>query len=65
MSNLGKDIYEEGITDALIEVAKEMLKNNEPMFKVVRYSKLSEEELQKLKEELYNQSSSEAKETTH
>lgn len=62
-----KDSYIEGKNDGVkenaTEVAKQMLIDGEPMCRIVRYSKLSEEEIQKLKEELSNQSSSEAKET--
>ena len=50
-----KDSYNEGAKDTSIAVAKEMLQNNEPFSKIVQYSKLSSDEIQKLKKELSKQ----------
>lgn len=38
--------------DTLIDVAKEMLRSNEPLFKIIQYTKLDESVIQKLQQEL-------------
>lgn len=50
---IAKDSRMEGKTEAYIEMAKEMIKDNEPIEKIIKYSKLSREtvlELQKQEE---------------
>ena len=39
---------EEGREEERIEIAKEMLKDNEPLEKIIKYSKLTKEEILKL-----------------
>ena len=41
---------EEGREEERIEIAKEMLKDNEPLEKIIKYSKLTKEEILKLQE---------------
>lgn len=43
------DGYEKGKKERNIEIAKIMLKNNEPISKIMEYTGLSEEEIEKLK----------------
>lgn len=40
-----KHLKEKGRMEARMELAEEMLKNNEPIEKIIKYSKLSEEEI--------------------
>lgn len=41
---------EEGIEQEKMQVAKEMLKDNEPIEKIIKYTKLSKEQILNLKE---------------
>lgn len=41
---------EEGIKQEKMQVAKEMLKDNEPIEKIIKYTKLSKEQILNLKE---------------
>lgn len=43
---------EEGLEAKAIEVAKEMLKDNEPIEKIMKYTKLSKEEIHKINRSL-------------
>ena len=43
---------EEGREEERLEIAKEMLKDGEPIEKIVKYSKLSENEILELKKKL-------------
>ena len=44
-----REKIEEGREEKALEIAKEMLKDNEPIEKINKYSKLSEEEILKIK----------------
>lgn len=55
MSNLGRDIYDEGVRDASIEIAKAMLAKGISDDDIIEFTKLSDDEIQKLKEELSKQ----------
>ena len=44
-----REKIEEGKEEKAIEIAKEMLKDNEPIEKIIKYSKLSREEILKIK----------------
>jgi hypothetical protein len=44
-----REKIEEGKEEKALEIAKEMLKNNEPIEKIIKYSKLSKEEILKIK----------------
>ena len=43
-----REKIEEGREEERIEIAKEMLKDNEPLEKIIKYSKLTKEEILKL-----------------
>ena len=43
-----REKIEEGIEKGRIEIAKEMLDDNEPLEKIIKYSKLTKEEILKL-----------------
>ena len=45
-----REKIEEGREEERIEIAKEMLKDNEPLEKIIKYSKLTKEEILKLQE---------------
>jgi len=40
------------VNDELIEIAKDMIRDNEPMDKIIKYSRLDEATIKKLQEEL-------------
>ncbi|NOW91091.1 putative transposase YdaD [Clostridium beijerinckii] len=44
-----REKIEEGREEKALEIAKEMLKDNEPIEKIIKYSKLSKEEILKIK----------------
>ncbi|WP_242835755.1 hypothetical protein [Clostridium sp. DL-VIII] len=44
-----REKIEEGKEEKALEIAKEMLKDNEPIEKIIKYSKLSKEEILKIK----------------
>ena len=44
-----REKIEEGKEEKAIEITKEMLKDNEPIEKIIKYSKLSREEILKIK----------------
>ncbi len=48
MDGLGLSIWEEGVHEGKIEIAKEMLRDNEPIEKIMKYSKLPMEEILEL-----------------
>ncbi|WP_395477021.1 Rpn family recombination-promoting nuclease/putative transposase [Rickettsia endosymbiont of Pantilius tunicatus] len=47
-----KSKFNEGKAERNIEIAKEMLQDNEPVEKIIKYTKLSKEEIEKLKLEI-------------
>ena len=47
-----REKIEEGREEERIEIAKEMLKDGEPIEKIVKYSKLSEDEILELQKKL-------------
>jgi len=47
-----KKAYQKGADDKIIETAKEMIKDNEPIERIVKYTKLSKETIEKLTNEL-------------
>ncbi|HJD66962.1 MAG TPA: hypothetical protein LFV66_00535, partial [Rickettsia endosymbiont of Bembidion lapponicum] len=47
-----KSKFREGKEEVKIEIAKEMLQDNEPIKKIIKYTKLSKEEIEKLKLEI-------------
>lgn len=48
---IAKDSRTEGRTEAYIEIARDMIKNNEPIEKIIKYSKLSKETILELQEQ--------------
>ena len=48
--NIKNTYLEKGKIEEKVEIAKEMLKDNEPIEKIIKYTKLTEEEINKLKE---------------
>ncbi|NRT35359.1 hypothetical protein BJV38_002055 [Clostridium beijerinckii] len=44
-----REKIEEGKEEKALEIAREMLKDNEPIEKIIKYSKLSKEEILKIK----------------
>lgn len=52
MTELGKLLREDGGIDKAKEIAKEMIRNNEPIDKTVKYTKLSNEEVLDLIKEI-------------
>ncbi len=50
MSGIMEEIVIKEVHDAKVEMAKEMLQNQEPVDKIIRYTKLTQQEIEELEE---------------